>query len=105
MWTVETLNTAVDAEVNALPKDLRARLSHISALIEATGFENIPADYVKHLEGKLGIASQSKERDCAGDLCDSDRKARDNRKSFRKEDPKDATQGTRHSPRKGKGAG
>ena len=41
MWTVETLNAAVDAEVNALPKDLRARLSHISALIEATGFENI----------------------------------------------------------------
>ena len=53
MWTVETLNAAVDAEVNALPKDLRARLSHISALIEATGLENIPADYVKHLEGKL----------------------------------------------------
>lgn len=32
---------------------MRARLSHISVLIEATGFENIPKDYVKHLEGKL----------------------------------------------------
>ena len=53
MWTVETLNAAVDAEIRALRTDLRARLSHISALIEATGFDNIPADYVKHLEGKL----------------------------------------------------
>lgn len=26
---------------------------HISALIEATGLENAPPDYVKHLEGKL----------------------------------------------------
>jgi len=53
MWTVETLNAAVDAEIQALPKDLRARLTHISALIEATGLENAPADYIKHLEGKL----------------------------------------------------
>jgi phage-related protein len=53
MWAVETLNAAVDAEVEALPKDLRARLSQIAALIEATGFENVPGNYVKHLEGKL----------------------------------------------------
>jgi phage-related protein len=53
MWTVETLNAAVDAEIQALPRDLRARLAHIAALIEATGLENAPPDYVKHLEGKL----------------------------------------------------
>lgn len=53
MWTVETLNTAVDAEIKALPSDLRARLVHISALIAAVGLENVPPDYVKHLEGKL----------------------------------------------------
>lgn len=53
MWTVETLNATVDAEIEALPKDLRARLSQIAALIEAVGFENLPAHYVKHLEGKL----------------------------------------------------
>jgi phage-related protein len=53
MWTVETLNAAVDAEIQALPRDLRARLAHIAALIETTGLENAPPDYVKHLEGKL----------------------------------------------------
>lgn len=53
MWTVETLNAAVDAEIQALPKDLRARLVHITALIQAAGLENVPPNYVKHLEGRL----------------------------------------------------
>jgi hypothetical protein len=53
MWTVETLNAAVDAEIQALPQDLRARLVHISALIHSAGLENVPPDYVKHLEGRL----------------------------------------------------
>jgi len=30
MWIVETLNAAVDSEIQALPRDLRARLSQIS---------------------------------------------------------------------------
>ena len=53
MWTVETLNEAVDAELEALPKDLRARLVRIMTLIEAVGLESLPTDAVKHLEGKL----------------------------------------------------
>lgn len=53
MWTVETLNAAVDAEISALPKDMRARLVRISDLIEAVGFQRLPHDTVKHLEGKL----------------------------------------------------
>jgi len=32
-WTVETLNEVVDAEVEALPEDMRARLARIAALI------------------------------------------------------------------------
>lgn len=36
-WTVETLNHTVDAEVEALPADMRARLAHIAKLIEETG--------------------------------------------------------------------
>lgn len=31
---VETLNETVDAEVEALPADMRARLAHIAKLIE-----------------------------------------------------------------------
>lgn len=53
MWTVETLSAAVDAEIEALPKDLRARLVRITMLIEAVGLEKLPRDAVKHLEGKL----------------------------------------------------
>jgi hypothetical protein len=29
-WTVETLNETVDAEVEALPEDMRARLARIA---------------------------------------------------------------------------
>lgn len=53
MWIVETLNAAVDGEILALPRDLRARLSHVSALIETAGLAALPPAYVKHLEGKL----------------------------------------------------
>jgi len=53
MWTVETLNTAVDDEIEELPRDCRARLVRITALIETVGLEQLPANVVKHLEGKL----------------------------------------------------
>lgn len=53
MWAVETLNTAVDAEIAALPTDLRARLVRVANLIEAMGLDQLPHDTVKHLEGKL----------------------------------------------------
>ena len=33
-WTVETLNETVDAEVEALSEDMRARLARIAKLIE-----------------------------------------------------------------------
>jgi len=49
-WTVETLDATVDEEVAALPADMRARLSRISALIEASGPERVREPYVKHLE-------------------------------------------------------
>jgi len=53
IWTVETLNSAVDAEVSDLPADMRARLVRVFQLIEAYGFQNLPSGTVKHLEGKL----------------------------------------------------
>jgi len=53
MWSVETLNATVDAEIEALPPDLRARVSRTAALIEAKGLESLSFDMVKHLEGKL----------------------------------------------------
>ena len=53
MWTVETLNATVDDEVDVLPADMRARLVRIGSIVESVGFQGLPADAVKHLEGKL----------------------------------------------------
>ena len=64
-WTVETLNETVDAELAALPVDMRARLVRISELIESVGLLNVKEPHVRHirsrlweirLKGKAGIA-------------------------------------------------
>lgn len=52
-WTVSTLNATVDAEVEALPADMRARLVRLSELIERHGLDALPRDTVDHLEDKL----------------------------------------------------
>jgi phage-related protein len=52
-WAVETLNATVDAEVEALPQDMRARLVRIAKLIEEKGLERVGEPHVKHLEGRL----------------------------------------------------
>jgi phage-related protein len=52
-WTVETLNEVVDAELEDLPADMRARFVHISRLIEEFGLEQVREPHVKHLRGSL----------------------------------------------------
>ncbi len=52
-WSVETLNEIVDAEVEALPADMRARLAHIAKLIEEMGLERVGEPHLKHLDGRL----------------------------------------------------
>jgi len=52
-WTVETLNDAVDAELEALPEDMQARFVYISRLIEEFGLEKVREPHVKHLTGPL----------------------------------------------------
>ena len=52
-WTVETLNETVDAEVESLPKDMRARLARVAMLIEDQGLERVGEPHVKHVEGRL----------------------------------------------------
>jgi phage-related protein len=52
-WTVETLNEVVDAKLEALPADMRARLARIAALIEEVGLERVGEPHVKHIEGRL----------------------------------------------------
>jgi phage-related protein len=52
-WVVETLNPVVDAEIGALPADMRARFVRFIDIIEEVGFEALPRDSVKHLEDRL----------------------------------------------------
>lgn len=52
-WTVETLNSTVDEELEALPADMRARFVWISRLIESHGLQNVREPYVKHIDGDL----------------------------------------------------
>ena len=52
-WQVEFLNAVAQAEVDALPADVRARFVRIGELIHAHGLERVGAPYLKHLEGKL----------------------------------------------------
>ena len=52
-WTFRTFNAAVDEEIRALPADMQARLLRFADIIEQAGFEALPRDSVRHLEGKL----------------------------------------------------
>lgn len=52
-WTIETLNTSVDAEIEALPIDMRARLVRIAELIAVVGLDNVSEPHIKHIEGQL----------------------------------------------------
>ena len=51
-WTVETI-APVDAEIEALPVALRARLVRLLEAVENVGLEALRAPHVRHLEGKL----------------------------------------------------
>ena len=52
-WTVETLNSTVDEELDALPADTRARFVRISELIATVGLDKVGAPHVRHLTGPL----------------------------------------------------
>jgi phage-related protein len=52
-WTVLALNRVVEREIAELPADMRARFARYSMVVETHGFEALPRDAVKHLEGQL----------------------------------------------------
>lgn len=53
MWTVETLNTTVDDELEALPLDQRSKFIWITEIIMEHGLEKMREPHVKHLEQSL----------------------------------------------------
>ena len=52
-WTVETLNGTVDAELEALSADLRARFVRIAQLVESVGLPYVGEPHVKHISGAI----------------------------------------------------
>lgn len=52
-WTVVTLDARVDAELEALPADMRARLVRISELIASVGVENVGMPHVRPVRPPL----------------------------------------------------
>ena len=52
-WTVEFLNDAALAELEAMPADIKALFARVVELIEGHGLERVGEPHVKHLQGKL----------------------------------------------------
>jgi phage-related protein len=52
-WTVETLNATVDAELAALPVEMRAKFVRVAELIEAMGLTSVKEPHVRHIRGSL----------------------------------------------------
>lgn len=52
-WKVEFFDAGVEAELDALPVDVRASFERIVHLIEIAGPRQVREPYVKHLEGPL----------------------------------------------------
>jgi len=52
-WSVETLNNSVDAEIEALPPALQARLIRLMEMVESVGLDQLREPHVKHIEGKM----------------------------------------------------
>lgn len=53
MWKVITLDETVDAEIEALPNDQKAKFFWIVKLIQEHGLERVREPYVKHIESGL----------------------------------------------------
>ena len=53
IWSVETADETVDAELSALPSDMRARLARIAELIESVGLPRLKQPFVRHVRGPI----------------------------------------------------
>ena len=52
-WSVEFLNETAESEFDAFPADIKAKIAHISKLIEDFSLQNVGPPYVKHVQGKI----------------------------------------------------
>lgn len=52
-WEIEFLNQTVEKEFDEFPTDIKAKVTHISKLIEEFGLPNIGKPYIKHVQNKI----------------------------------------------------
>jgi len=52
-WTVNFVNAAAEAEVTALPLDMRAHFARLTEVFRNHGLTAMREPYAKHLSGKL----------------------------------------------------
>jgi len=52
-WVVEFLDETVEAELEALPVDMKARFIRIATMISENGLTEVGMPYVRHLQDKL----------------------------------------------------
>ena len=52
-WSIEFLNEAAEAEFNVFPANIKAKVVHISRLIEELGLHSVGSPYLKHVQGKI----------------------------------------------------
>ena len=53
MWSVEVLEGAATEEVQALPREMKAKLLRIMEYIRTDGLARLHEPYVKHIQGKV----------------------------------------------------
>jgi phage-related protein len=53
IWTVYTLNTNVDNELDALPVDIRSKFVRVSELLEQFGPQNVGMPHIRSLGDKF----------------------------------------------------
>ena len=87
MWTVETLNETVDAELEALPADQKAKFIWIGELIQSHGLESVREPYVKHLEQGLWESNEGPRWHVPSNICGREAKAGRRCPRLSKKDP------------------
>jgi phage-related protein len=52
-WSFVFVNAEAQAELDALPLDVRARFERIVRLVQAFGLERVHEPYIRHIEGSI----------------------------------------------------
>ena len=52
-WSFVFVNAEAQAELNALPLDVRARFERIVRLVQAFGLKRVHEPYIRHIEGSI----------------------------------------------------